>query len=182
MNIFKTPLAQRIQAYQDAEETARIQKMKEDKIQREKVYQQQYEMLEDIRRLASQLPIKEGEPYVMIPFSEHPAAAYAADHQMRFSVAAANFIFRDLNLANKHLKNSHPDIAIGYDKTDFVIYENGKSVYSGRYDIGSENGSLIAHMVEYFENYKKRSAGTKEIIRTDAFLQRLKKMATSFGF
>lgn len=94
-------------------------------------------------------PITPGAPFVEIPFSENPAF-YAFNDQtdktgepLRLSVAAAEIIL-------KHFDEQAAAEDRGYDKTDFVIHYTGDdgepSTYSGRYDLGDNDGGMIAHI------------------------------------
>ena len=86
-------------------------------------------------------PIQEGEPFVLIPFSENPAF-YSLNKKTPFSVSAAEAIFRYFNAKGKERPY--------YDKTDFVIHwtdKNGeKHQYFGNYLIGRDADGLIAHI------------------------------------
>ena len=103
-------------------------------------------------------PITPGAPFVEIPFSENPAFYACTDQSgktgepLRLSVAAAEIIIRHYDAE----VYADPDSA--YDKTDFVIHytdEHGQpSTYSGRYDLGCDDGGLISHIRRFGENLR----------------------------
>ena len=103
-------------------------------------------------------PITPGAPFVEIPFSENPAFYACTDQAdktgepLRLSVAAAEIIIRHYDAE----VYADPDSA--YDKTDFVIHytdENGQpSTYTGRYDLGCNDGGLISHIRRFGENLR----------------------------
>lgn len=103
-------------------------------------------------------PITTGAPFVEIPFSENPAFYACTDQSgktgepLRLSVAAAAIIIRHYDAE----VYADPDSA--YDKTDFVIRytdEHGQpSTYSGRYDLGCNDGGLISHIRRFGENLR----------------------------
>ena len=67
----------------------------------------------------------------------------------KLSFAEANELLKRMN---NHLK----DTMLGYDKTDYEITlykenEDEPYVYSGRYDIGSENGDIIDTISDYLD-------------------------------
>lgn len=96
---------------------------------------------------------------VTVSFSEHPAF-YRRDPEKdefvdRYNVlsfAAANRLFE---LLDKKQYTERESKEIGwYHKTDFVIKGtvNGEEIeYSGRYDIGDGDGSLISHIESYYD-------------------------------
>ena len=104
-------------------------------------------------------PITPGAPFVEIPFSENPAFYACTDQAgktgepLRLSVAAAEIIIRHYDAE----VYADPDSA--YDKTDFVIHytdENGQpSTYSGRYDLGFNDGGLVSHIRSFGENLRR---------------------------
>ena len=60
------------------------------------------------------------------------------------SFQAANSLFGQLNDEGKY--------GLGYDKTDFrlqCVIKGAEITYSGRYDIGSEDGDLLTHIAEF---------------------------------
>lgn len=103
-------------------------------------------------------PITLGAPFVEIPFSENPALSACMDQAgktgepLRLSVAAAEIIIRHYDAE----VYADPDSA--YDKTDFVIRytdEHGQpSTYTGRYDLGCNDGGMISHIRSFGENLR----------------------------
>lgn len=162
-------------ARQEAE-NARIQAEHEAEIaEREKVLAERRAGFEYINRIAERYPIEEGAPVVEIPFSENPAFySFMVEDEKRvtlhpdgtkteeiikkmprcvLSVKAAEIVLNhyDTNRAAQNLAGGHG----GYDKTDFIIKwtdENGEPwEYSGRYDLGDNDGGLIAHIKAHAE-------------------------------
>lgn len=144
-----------IDAMKTAAENARRAREQAEQLEaREKVLRQRAEGRAYIEGIAQQHPITEGAPYVEIPFSENPAF-YAFNDQnsktgepLRLSVAAAEIVL-------KHFDEQAAAEDRGYDKTDFVIHYTGDdgepSTYSGRYDLGDNDGGMIAHIRSFGE-------------------------------
>lgn len=144
-----------IDAMKTAAENARRAREQAEQLEaRERVLRQRAEGRAYIEGIAQQHPITEGAPYVEIPFSENPAF-YAFNDQnsktgepMRLSVAAAEIVL-------KHFDEQAAAEDRGYDKTDFVIHyidDDGEpSTYSGRYDLGDNDGGMIAHIRSFGE-------------------------------
>nr|DAQ00588.1 MAG TPA: Large polyvalent protein associated domain 25 [Caudoviricetes sp.] len=107
---------------------------------REKAIRTRNENRAFIEQTASAQPIKDGAPVVTVEWSENGAF----DDGMKFSVAAAEIIFKTLDEKN------YNDQERGYDKTSFLIdYTDASgepSTYEGRYDLGDNDGGLIAHI------------------------------------
>lgn len=139
-----------IDAMKTAAENARRAREQAEQLEaREKTLRQRAEGRAYIEGIAQQHPINEGAPYVEIPFSENPAF-YSFNDQtdktgepLCLSVAAAEIVL-------KHFDEQAAAENRGYDKTDFVIHyidNNGEpSTYSGRYDLGDNDGGMIAHI------------------------------------
>ena len=144
-----------IDAMKTAAENARRAREQAEQLEaREKTLRQRAEGRAYIEGIAQQHPITEGAPYVEIPFSENPAF-YAFNDQnrktgepLRLSVAAAEIVL-------KHFDEQTAAENRGYDKTDFVIHyidDDGEpSTYSGRYDLGDNDGGMIAHIRSFGE-------------------------------
>lgn len=144
-----------IDAMKTAAENARRAREQAEQLEaREKTLRQRAEGRAYIEGIAQQHPITEGAPYVEIPFSENPAF-YAFNDQnsktsepLRLSVAAAEIVL-------KHFDEQAAAEDRGYDKTDFVIHYTGDdgepSTYSGRYDLGDNDGGMIAHIRSFGE-------------------------------
>ena len=137
-----------------AENARRAREQAEQLEAREKMLRQRAEGRAYIEGIAQQHPIPEGAPYVDIPFSENPAF-YAFNDQnsatgepLRLSIAAAEIVL-------KHFDEQAAAEDRGYDKTDFVIHyidDDGEpSTYSGRYDLGDNDGGMIAHIRSFGE-------------------------------
>ena len=102
-------------------------------------------------------PIKEGVPTVCINWSEHPAFTNYADDSLLLSLVAAENILRTLD------KDQHDtrETVYGrgwYYKTKFTITgknESGEEFsYTGRYDLGDNDGGLIEHIRASAEYYR----------------------------
>lgn len=144
-----------IDAMKTAAENARRAREQAEQLEaREKMLRQRAEGRAYIEGIAQQHPIAEGAPYVEIPFSENPAF-YSFNDQtdktgepLRLSVAAAEIVL-------KHFDEQAAAENRGYDKTDFVIHYTGDdgepSTYSGRYDLGDNDGGMIAHIRSFGE-------------------------------
>lgn len=125
----------------NAAESARLAREHAEQLERrEKDIRTRNENRAFIEQTAAAHPIKDGAPVVTVEWSENGAF----DDGMKFSVAAADIIFKALD---EKISN---DQEHGYDKTSFLIEytdENGEpSTYEGRYDLGDNDGGLIAHI------------------------------------
>ena len=107
---------------------------------REKAIRTRNENRAFIEQTAAAHPIKDGAPVVTVEWSENGAF----DDGMKFSVAAAEIIFKTLD------EKISADQERGYDKTSFSIAytdaDGEPSTYEGRYDLGDNDGGLIAHI------------------------------------
>lgn len=124
-----------------AAESARLAREHAEQLERrEKAIRTRNENRAFIEQTAAAHPIKDGAPVVTVEWSENGAF----DDGMKFSVAAAEIIFKTLDEQN------HNDQERGYDKTSFSIaYTNAdgeQDTYKGRYDLGDNEGGLIAHI------------------------------------
>ena len=129
-----------------AAESARIaQEHAAELAARENVIRQRNEGRAYIEQIAAEYPIRPGAPVVSIGFSENPAfySWMDAGESLRLSVAAAEIILQ-------HFDEEVAAENAGYDKTDFTVEytnESGEpSTYSGRYDLGDNDGGLVAHI------------------------------------
>ena len=88
-------------------------------------------------------PVKDGEPVVLVHWSEHIALGSYEENTLNLSVTAAE------NILSTFDKEIHTENR-GYDKTKFTItapQENGEPItYTGRYDLGDNDGGLIQHI------------------------------------
>lgn len=112
--------------------------------ERERVLRERAEGRRYIEQVAAENPIKEGGPIVTICWSEHPAFYSWEDDELKLSVAAAEIILKHYD-EKKHAEKR------GYEKTKFVINwidaETGEQdEYTGRYDLGDNDGGLIEHI------------------------------------
>lgn len=153
-----------------AAETARLAAEHEREIQeREEALKQRNEGREYIRRIAAEHPITDGEPVVTIQWSEHPAFSAWRDSELKLSATAAEIILKhyDEERAAQNEAEGHG----GYDKTSFVIAyinEDGEeSTYEGRYDLGDNDGGLIAH-IRAFAEWKRRPGYCQDVEAADA--------------
>lgn len=124
-----------------AAESARLAREHAEQLERrEKAIRTRNENRAFIEQTAAAHPIKDGAPVVTVEWSENGAF----DDNMKFSVSAAEIIFKTLD------EKIYNDQERGYDKTSFLIEytdENGEpSTYEGRYDLGDNDGGLIAHI------------------------------------
>lgn len=164
----------RINQKRNEEENARREAEHERKLEeRERVLQFRHDGMEYIKQVMDQYPINEGEPTVLIPFSESPAfynfmvedskvitinpdgtkteKVVAEMPRCILSVKAADIVLKHFD-EERHNRNVTEGRG-GYDKTDFIITytdKNGdESTYEGRYDLGDNEGGLINHIVAY---------------------------------
>lgn len=140
----------------EAENARRRAEQEAQQAQREKELRRRSEGRRFIAEAEQAHPITPDSTYVEIPFSENPAF-YAYNDQMQktgepisLSLAAAEEIIRHFDA------EISADAESGYDKTDFVIHYTDKtgapSTYEGRYDLGCNDGGLIAHIRQFGEN------------------------------
>ncbi|WP_299413738.1 LPD25 domain-containing protein [uncultured Dialister sp.] len=106
------------------------------------------ERVQAVRRKGKQMidyytgeyPIKSGENYVLIHWSECPAFYDWEKDALKLSLPAADAIFK--NLDNK---STSP---FGYYKTKFsIISPSGETLFTDRYDIGDLNGGLYRFLM-----------------------------------
>lgn len=102
-------------------------------------------------------PIKEGEPTVCINWSEHPAFYAWDEDALILSLEAAENILHRLDAeqnATRETEQGHG----WYYKTKFTITgkdESGEDFsYTGRYDLGDNDGGLIEHIRAFAEYYR----------------------------
>ena len=124
-----------------AAESARLAREHAEQLERrEKAIRTRNENRTFIEQTAAAHPIRDGAPVVTVEWSENGAF----DDGMKFSVAAAEIIFKTLD------EKIASDPERGYDKTSFSItYTNAdgeQDTYKGRYDLGDNDGGLIAHI------------------------------------
>lgn len=106
-----------------------------------------------IREAQKLFPLADGaKDYAEIGFSEH--LAFYGVGVLKVSILAADYILRILD-ERQHEDRATQDGIGYYDKTDFTIYKDGEAVYSGRYDIGDNDGGMIAHVEQLAKWYAK---------------------------
>lgn len=141
-----------------AAETDRLaaEKEKEQK-EREAVLAAQNDGHAYIESVAAAHPIQEGAPVVTIQWSEHPAFYSWDDGELKLSVSAAEIILRHFD--EKRAEKNAAEGRGGYDKTKFVIEytadDGERHTYDGRYDLGDNDGGLIAHIRAFSESKRK---------------------------
>ncbi len=139
-----------VEALNTARESARIAREHAEQLaQREKVLNARSEGRRYIESVAQAYPIMTGAPIVTISWSEHPAFySWSEEDPLQLSVAAAEIVLKHYD-EQRAAENAADDCG-GYDKTSFFIEyagENGKPCsYEGRYDLGDNEGGLIAHI------------------------------------
>ncbi len=149
-----------------------------------------------IEGVMEQHPLMDGDPRVEIPFSEHPAfyswtqsrdqtrteITVSADgtreektvievprRRLILSVAAAEIVLKHFD-EQKHAEHA------GYDKTDFVITytdpDTGEqNTYEGRYDLGDNDGGLIAHIRAFSKSQFHGEQETAQILALADYLE-----------
>lgn len=109
--------------------------------------------------------IQESGIQVKIPFSE---SGYFKD-EVTLPFFEAETILTTLNEYSDDF---------GYYKTDFIIQKDGKDMWEGRYDIGSESGGIAKHIKEFIdyskEDYKNRLKQTDNEEARKTFKQIIK--------
>ena len=133
-----------------AAETARIAREHAEQIAaREKCLAARHDGRVYVEQQTQKCPIEQGAPVVRVLWSESPALASWEENELEMSVAAAELVFAHYD-AEKAAENG------GYDKTSFRIEwndENGEPcTYEGRYDLGDNEGGLIAHIRNFGAN------------------------------
>ena len=108
-------------------------------------YMEQLQAQQEQNKVNVQISINWSENGTVAQYSEESNIA----PEDKLSFAEANELLKRMN---DHLK----DTMLGYDKTDYEItlYKDNEDepyVYSGRYDIGSENGDIIDTISHYLD-------------------------------
>ena len=142
-----------------------------------KVEQQTQEGRAYIEEISQQNPIRPGEPVVKICWSEHPAFYSWDDNTLDLSPAAAEIILGRYDLERAEEEKG------GYDKTKFLITwidESGEEhSYEGRYDLGDNDGGLVAHIRSFAAHHRAHPYGCtaeeadKEAAEIEALADRL---------
>lgn len=148
--------------------------------ERERVLNQRCEGKRLIESTAGEYPIIDGDPVVTIEWSEHPAFYAWEDGELNLSLSAAEIILSTLDKECANIEH------YGYDKTKFTIEwtdsETGEArTYQGRYDLGDNDGGLIAHIRaigewelghDDFGNERKTADETNDRIQIADYFQR----------
>lgn len=134
-----------------AAESARLAREHAEQLERrEKAIRTRNENRAFIEQTAAAHPIRDGAPVVTVEWSENGVF----DDGMKFSVAAAEIIFKTLDEKN------YNDQERGYDKTSFSIEyttaDGERDTYKGRYDLGDNDGGLIAHIRNFGKFYMEK--------------------------
>lgn len=104
-----------------------------------------------VTEAVERFPLEDGAPYVVINWSE--CAGLAKD--LTLSVPAAELVLSQLDTrrAEANRREGHG----GYDKTSFTVHytsEGEACTYEGRYDLGDDDGGLVAHIRAHAEYIK----------------------------
>lgn len=144
----------RARAYMDAQRRAAAEA--EERARREEwerraevERQKEQDARETIAAAVAAYPLKDGAPYVVIRWSEHPGI----DEGLVLSVAAADLVLPHLDKA-QHARRVNDGVR-GYDKTAFVVHytKGGEPLtFADRYDIGDGIGGLIEAIRHYDSN------------------------------
>lgn len=131
-----------------------------------------------IEKAMKDYPIKSGENYVLVHWSENPAFYAWGENTLKLSVKAADVVFSFFD------KKVHEANEGGYDKTKYsIVSPSGEVLFTDRYDLGDMLGGLVAVLRQYGrENLLPASMQeTAKPAKTDArkavsdFLANLKK-------
>lgn len=133
-----------------AENARKAKEQAEEMERREAEIRKRNEGRHFIEREMEKHPVSDGQPTVTIQWSENPAFYAWKDGELVLSIAAAEIILRHFD-EQVHAEDR------GYDKTKFLIRyddrETGEeSTYEGRYDLGDNDGGLIAHIRSFAEH------------------------------
>lgn len=144
-----------------AEATRKAEQEDEDARSRALVYEQETEGHNLISAEAKAHPIEEGAPVVTINWSEHPAFYSYPDNSLLLSVTAADNILRTLD-EKQHMNRGTGEDSTWYYKTKFTITgkdDSGEEFsYTGRYDLGDNDGGLLEHIRTLSEYYRTHTA------------------------
>ncbi len=142
---------------QEAENARRAAEHEEELREREKMLNARCNGRRLIEAEQEAHPIKEGEPTVCINWSEYPAFYAWDEDALILSLEAAENILHRLDAeqnATRETEQGHG----WYYKTKFTITgkdESGEAFsYTGRYDLGDNDGGLIEHIRAFAEYYR----------------------------
>lgn len=167
----------RARAYMDAQRRAAAEA--EERARREEwerraevERQKEQDARETIAAAVAAYPLKDGAPYVVIRWSEHPGI----DEGLTLSVSAADLVLSHLDKV-QHARRVNDGLR-GYDKTAFVVHysKDGEPLtFADRYDIGDDIGGLIeairnydSNLAEMLEAYGPTFTAPAEQTRTEA--------------
>lgn len=132
----------------EAENARRAAEMKAQQEERERVLNERNEGRRFIEGIAALFPQQDDAPRVLIHWSEHPAFYSWGDDELTLSLTAAEIILA-------HFDRRRAAEGAGYDKTKFTIYftapDGEPGEYSGRYDLGDNEGGLLDHIYNFGE-------------------------------
>lgn len=138
-------LAKIDQQRQEAENARREAEQLEEQRKQEEALIRKVEGGKLIEKERAAHPIIDGEPAVLIRWSEHPAFYAYGEDSLLLSVAAADRILGRLDMEEYYRHRNE-----GYFKTSFRIVgkdQNGEPInYDGRYDLGDGERGLIRHI------------------------------------
>lgn len=153
----------------EAEERARREEWER---RTEVARQKEQDARETIAAAVAAYPLKDGAPYVVIRWSEHPGI----DEGLTLSVAAADLMLSHLDEV-QHARRVNDGLG-GYDKTAFVVHysKDGEPLtFADRYDIGDGIGGLIedirhydSNLAEMLEAYGPAFTAPAEQVSTEA--------------
>lgn len=167
----------RARAYMDAQRKAAEEakeRARREELERlaEVERQKEQDARETIAAAVAAYPLKDGVPYVVIRWSEHPGI----DEGLTLSVAAADLVLSHLDEV-QHARRAN-DGMHGYDKTAFTVYYStvGQPLtFADRYDIGDGIGGLIeairscdSDLAEMLEAYGPAFTAPAEQTSTEA--------------
>lgn len=104
-----------------------------------------------VAEAVERFPLEDGAPYVVINWSE--CAGLAED--LTLSVPAAELVLSQLD--TRRAEANRREGRGGYDKTSFTVNytaEGEACTYEGRYDLGDDDGGLVAHIRAHAEYIK----------------------------
>lgn len=139
---------------QESENARKAAEHEKELRQRENYLRQRTNGRHLIQTEAEAHPIQDGQPVVLINWSEHPAFYDFADDELKLSIRAAEKILGTLDREQNETRET--ELGCGwYYKTKFTITgtdENGEEFsYTGRYDLGDNDGGMIQHIRNFGE-------------------------------
>lgn len=145
-----------------AENARKARELAEEQERREKYLAELNENKNFVLETINAHPFNDPQNYVIIKWSELPGLA--DDENLPLSIAAAEIIL-------KHFDEKEAAKDCGYAKTSFIIHfidENGNAdTYDGRYDLGDNDGGLVAHVEQWIEHTKQtENATAKKLLQT----------------